>query len=194
MLVALENWPGSLECIISALENIKGTLTLETGVWEGWEVEAVSAVLLKGNRTIPMNFRGSEILILQSNKFHGCWQKTRGSSAKDKGLYYSWFSRQDEFHKSVSLKLPAGMWSRAQVILHVLRNSELRKSQIFIMSCKQTCPTFAPDAVRLTTISVLDGKETCPPLGRHHLHLPKRFAMQTALRRCETKCRPRLFF
>lgn len=60
--------------------------------------------------------------------------------------------------KSVSLKLPTGMWGWAQVILHVLRNSELRRSQTFTMSCKQTCPTFAPDVVRFIIISILDSE------------------------------------
>lgn len=34
----------SVRLVTAALEDVKGTLALDTGVWEGWEVAAVSVV------------------------------------------------------------------------------------------------------------------------------------------------------
>lgn len=60
-------------------------MALEAGVWEGWEVEALSVALLKGSRTIVMNSEGSEILPLHFTP----GPETKDSWARDKGLSYN---------------------------------------------------------------------------------------------------------
>lgn len=49
-----------------------------------------------------------------------------------------------------------GMWGWAQVILHILVNSKLRKSQCFIIGYKQNCPTFAQYVITLIIIIIMD--------------------------------------
>lgn len=47
---------------------------------------------------------------------HGCWQKTRDSWARDKGLYYSWQKQLSELHvstRSMSPKSTEPRWTTA---------------------------------------------------------------------------------
>lgn len=51
-----------------------------------------------------------------------------------------------------------------------LENSERRKPQSFIMSCKQTCPTFAPEIISIIFV-ILDSKQIHALLQRETLAL-----------------------
>lgn len=82
-------------------------------------------------------------------QFHGCWQKTQDLWVRDKGQFIIYRNHNTEYqHFPVpvpTLQFPQGNTKKARWCLCTQwaalqeGNSELRKTQSFIMGCKQTC-------------------------------------------------------
>lgn len=72
---------------------------------------------------------------------HGCWQKTRDSWARDKGLYYSWQKQLSELHVSARSTAPKSTEPRRTTAHAVAtlpeRNTALEESTAFTVSSKQ---------------------------------------------------------